>query len=299
MGVRPRAAVGAHPRFRLDSSLFLMSPIRSLCALLLLATAASAETVVVRQIGFFFSPREVVIQPGDSVRWVWSSGSHTVTEGTDGLVNGNELFHSALTAGVPNFTFTFSPAFLALHPAPGGRYDYFCSPHFSMGMNGVVRVADPVPGASFCSGDGSATACPCGNTSSGQVGCLNSVGGAGRLRAIGTPSVAADSLALFASGPPEGSNVIFFQGSSALSGGAGVAFGDGLRCAGGTLMRLGLQPVSFGWARYPAAGDPAISVRGAVLPGSTRHYQAWYFDSPGTCGAPAANWTNGYSVVWQ
>jgi len=76
-------------------------------------------------------------------------------------------------------------------------------------------------------------------------------------------------------------------------------FGDGIRCAGGNLERLGLQPLSFGWAKYPVAGSPSISVRGSVLPGSTRHYQAWYFDSPGVCSGPAANWTNGYTVVWQ
>ncbi|MCY2959764.1 MAG: plastocyanin/azurin family copper-binding protein [Planctomycetota bacterium] len=276
-----------------------MSLIRSLCALLLLAPGASAEVVEVRQYGFYFSPREIVIQPGDTVRWIWTSGTHTVTEGTDGLVNGNELFHSALTGGVPVFSFTFTPAFLALHPMPGGRYDYFCQPHFHLGMTGIVRVADPVPGSIFCSGDGSGAPCPCANASAGAVGCLNSVLAGGRLRSIGAASVAADSLELWASGAPEGSNVIFFQGSSTQAGGAGIPFGDGLRCAGGTLMRLGTQPISFGWARYPGPSDPRISVRGAVPPGSTRHYQAWYLDSPGACGAVAPNWTNGYSVVWQ
>ncbi|MCY2959765.1 MAG: plastocyanin/azurin family copper-binding protein [Planctomycetota bacterium] len=276
-----------------------MPTCRTLLALLALSTASSAEVVVVRQFGFYFSPREIVIEPGDSVQWIWSSGSHTVTEGTDGVVNGNELFHSPLTSAVPSFTFAFTPAFLAQHPMPGGRYDYFCAVHAMIGMNGVVRVANPAPGTIFCSGDGSGTPCPCGNVSPASVGCLNSVNNGGRLRTLGTASVGADSLELWASGPPEGSNVIFFQGSSTLAGGAGVAFGDGLRCAGGTLMRLGLQPISFGWARYPAPGDPPISVRGAVPPGSTRHYQAWYFDSPGTCGAPAPSWTNGYSIVWQ
>jgi len=276
-----------------------MSILRFLLVLLTLATASSAETVVVRQTGFYFAPREIVINPGDSVRWVWTGGSHTVTEGTDGLVDGNELFHSLLTSGVQSYTFTFTPAFLALNPMPGGRYDYFCAPHFSIGMIGVVRVADPVPGAIFCSGDGSAAACPCGNASTGPEGCINSVNTGGRLRGIGAASVGADTLELWVSGPSEGSNVLFIQGSSAVAGGAGLAFGDGLRCAGGSVVRLGVQPVSFGWARYPAAGNAPISARGLVLPGSTRHYQAWYFDSPGLCGVPAPNWTNGYSVVWQ
>jgi len=276
-----------------------MLPLRALIALLLLATAAAAEVVEVRQFGFYFSPREIVIEPGDTVRWVWTSGSHTVTEGTDGVIDGSELFHSNLTAGIPTFSFTFTPAFLAQHPMPGGRYDYYCQVHFVSNMNGVVRVANPVVGTTFCSGDGSGAPCPCNNASSGPVGCLNSVLTGGRLRAIGSATVAADTLELWVTGPSEGSNVLFFQGSSTIASGAGVTFGDGLRCAGGTVIRLGTQPIFFGWARYPAPGSPPISVRGAVLPGTTRHYQAWYLDSPGACGPPAPNLTNGYSVVWQ
>ena len=277
-----------------------MSPLRTILAALacvLLTTAVSAETVVVRVLGFYFAPREIVIQPGDTVRWEWSGGTHTVTEGTDGLVNGNELFHSPLTSSVPSFSFTFTPAFLTAHPKPGGRYDYFCSPHFSIGMNGIVRVADPVPGSTYCYGDGSGTACPCGNVSTEPVGCINSVLQGGRLRGIGTASVAADSLELWVNGPSEGSGVLFFQGSSAI--GAGAVFGDGLRCAGGSVLRLGRTFMSFGWAKYPGTGNLPISVRGSVLPGTTRYYQAWYFDSPGACGPPTANFTNGYSVVWN
>jgi plastocyanin len=267
--------------------------------LVALATAASAEVVVVNQFGFYFSPREIVIEPGDSVRWVWSGGTHTVTEGTDGMIDGNELFHSPLTSSVPTFTFTFTPAFLAANPAPGGRYDYFCFHHFVSGMTGVIRVANPVPGTSSCFGDGTGTACPCSNPSAGPVGCINSVNKGGRLRGIGTASVAADDLELWLDGPSEASNVVFFQGSAAIAGGNGVVFGDGLRCVGGSQLRLGQSSTVFGWSRYPGPGDSKISVRGAVPPGSTRYYQAWYFDSPGACGPPAANWSNAYSVVWN
>jgi plastocyanin len=159
---------------------------RVLVTLLLLSAPATAEVVRVRQIGLYFSPREVVIHAGDTVRWEWSSGSHTVTEGTDGSVNGNELFHSLLTAGTPVFQFTFTPAFLSANPRPGGRYDYFCLPHFPMGMTGAVTVADPPAGSITCAGDGTGTACPCGNNAMEPVGCLNSTGLGARLRAIGT-----------------------------------------------------------------------------------------------------------------
>lgn len=279
-----------------------MHPIRTLCALLLLSIAAAAETVVVRQVGFYFSPREVVIEPGDTVRWQWGGGTHTVTEGTDGSFNGNELFHGPLNQSNQVFSFTFTPQFLAAHPMPNGRYDYFCAPHFSIGMTGVVHVAEPPPGTSLCSGDGTGTACPCGNTPPpGVVGCLNSSFLAGRLRGIGTASLAADTLRLSFSGAPEGASVRFFQGASVEANGAGVVFGDGLRCAGRPLVRLGTASVSFGWARYPDPTVPQmpVSVAGLVPPGSTRLYQAWYFDSPGACGAPTSNWSNAVRIVWQ
>jgi plastocyanin len=224
--------------------------------------AAHAETVTIDQISLFFTPNQVVIHPGDTVRWVWHSATHTVTEGTDGLINGNEAFTSPLTSSVQVFQVTFTPAFLAANPRPGGRYDYFCAPHFAMGMTGVVFVTDPPPGNEFCAGDGSATACPCGNVSIGPVGCLNSNGKGGRLRARGTPSVSADTLVLSCTGMPEGNNVLFFQGTSQLNGGAGAVFGDGLRCAGGSVVRLGTKTISFGAATWPQAGDPAVSVVG-------------------------------------
>jgi plastocyanin len=263
------------------------------------AVSASAEVVTIRQFGFYFSPREVVINPGDTVRWTWSSGSHTVTEGTDGTINGNEAFHAPLTSATPQYEVAFTPAFLAANPRPGGRYDYFCQPHFSIGMNGVVWVAEPPPGSAFCSGDGLSTACPCGVPGPTGSGCPNSVFEGARLRAIGSASVGADTLRLWMTGAPEGTSVIFFQGASLEGGGLGRTFGEGLRCAGPTLVRLGQKWHSFNWSRYPDPGDAPISVSGFVTPGTTRHYQAWYQDSPGLCGPPVPNFSNGYTVVWQ
>jgi plastocyanin len=270
-----------------------------LVLLTLLAPPVPAEVVVVRQLGFYYSPREVVVNPGDTVRWQWSSGSHTVTEGTDGVVNGNEAFHSNLSSGVPTFEVAITPQFLAANPRPGNRYDYFCVPHFVGGMNGVVHVADPVPGSAYCFGDGGGAACPCGTAGPAGRGCPTSVGPGARLRAIGDASVAADSLKLWVTDAPEGLNVLFFQGSTQVAAGAGSVFGEGLRCAGGTLIRIGQMTQSFNWAAYPGAGDAPISQRGFVAPGDTRHYQVWFQDSPGLCGPPVANLSNGYTITWH
>lgn len=262
-------------------------------------SALRAETVTIDQFGFYFSPREITIHPGDTVRWRWSSGSHTVTEGTDGVVNGNELFHSSLTSGTQTYSFTFTPAFLASNPHPGGRYDFFCAPHFSIGMNGVVWVAQTPPGSVFCAGDGSATPCPCANNNTQPTGCLNSQNRAARLRARGTASVASDSLLLTLEGAPESNFVLLFQGATALNGGLGIPFGDGLRCAGGASRRLAIKAVSFGWLRFPESGDPTVSVQGGALPGTTLHYQGWYRDAASTCSGSFYNTSNGYSVLWQ
>jgi plastocyanin len=263
------------------------------------APRASAETVTVDQIGFYFSPREVVVNPGDTVKWVWHDGSHTVTEGTDGIINGNEAWTSALNSGTQTFQLTFTPAFLSANPRPGGRYNYFCSPHFSIGMTGAITVVTPASGTAYCFGDGSGTACPCGNNVTTPTGCKNSDLRSARLRALGTPSIANDTFVLSMSGTTEGGSVLLFQGTTQVNGGAGALFGDGLRCAGGSVLRLGIETIAFGYTTYPQAGDLTVSVKGAITAGQTRTYQAWYRDAPSTCTSAHYNTSNGLSVLWQ
>jgi len=65
-----------------------------------------------------------------------------------------------------------------------------------------------------CAGDGSGTACPCGNASAvgADSGCLNSTGNGGHLEALGTASIASDTVLLRASGMPD-SSALYFQGT--------------------------------------------------------------------------------------
>jgi hypothetical protein len=152
--------------------------------------------------------------------------------------------------------------------------------------------------SSFCFGDGTGGVCPCGNYGFTGEGCSNSSGFGSRLAASGTPSVAGDTLSLTASGVLNGAPTLFFQGTNPENGGLGTAFGDGLRCASGTIVRLGTHAASGGQVSYPAGGDAAISVRGAVPAGATRHYQAWYRNSVTFCTSSPFNLTNGMSVTW-
>ena len=91
------------------------------------------------QEGQSFEPALVVIQPGDTVRWTWTIGIHTVTSGSNCDADG--LFDAPLDTGHRTFSFTFPSA---------GTYDYFCAPHCAMGMTGTVEVENTadVPGTS-------------------------------------------------------------------------------------------------------------------------------------------------------
>ncbi len=169
--------------------------------------------------------------------------------------------------------------------------------------NGVfdvfVRERSGAAGMAFCFGDGSGTSCPCGNDSpfTGRAGCLNSLGSGARLVATGTPSIAADTLVLRGSGMPS-SSVLYFEGTTQVNGGAGVVFGDGLRCAGGSIVRLEPKVNVAGASRWPDVGDPAISVRCGDVAGNSRTYQAWYRNAAAFCTPQAFNLTNGWVLTW-
>ncbi len=154
-------------------------------------------------------------------------------------------------------------------------------------------------GGAFCSGDGTGAACPCGNSGASGHGCANSVNSAGGLLTVsGVASLANDSVVLHGSGMPN-SSVLYFQGTAQQSGGAGAVFGDGLRCAGGTVVRLGTKSNSAGASAYPGAGDLAVSVRGLVVAPGSRTYQAWYRNAANFCTVSTFNLTNGFELAWQ
>ncbi|MBL8862340.1 MAG: hypothetical protein JNK02_10045 [Planctomycetes bacterium] len=167
----------------------------------------------------------------------------------------------------------------------------------------LTALGEPGPpvgqlGAGFCFGDGSGTTCPCGNTGSFGHGCANSVNAAGaRLTGVGVTSLASDSVVLHAAGMPN-SSVLFFQGTSQQSGGAGTQFGDGKRCAGGTVVRLGTKSNVAGVSSYPEWGDQPVSVRGLVVAPGTRAYQAWYRNAASYCTISTFNLSNGLEIFW-
>ncbi len=193
-----------------------------------------------------------------------------------------------------------------------------CDPYGPVGPNGVPDECDIASGTMldtngdgvpddcqstvtlFCFGDGSGTGCPCANNSpvGNQDGCRNSLGTDGRLRAGGVAAVAADTFVLLGSQMPN-SSALYFQGTSQQNGGLGNVFGDGLRCASGSVLRLGTKTNTGNASQYPVPGDLPISVRGAIPPGGgTRHYQCWYRNAAAFCTASTFNLTNGLTATW-
>ncbi len=109
--------------------------------LVLAGSASAQQTVQVDQLGLSFSPQDITIDCGDSVEWVWTQGLHTVTEGTDPVVDPEDAFHYILEDF--NVTHEFSTKFLFENPRAGNVYDYVCIPHLAFGMIGSVTVDCP------------------------------------------------------------------------------------------------------------------------------------------------------------
>lgn len=150
----------------------------------------------------------------------------------------------------------------------------------------------------YCFGDGSGAVCPCGNSGAPGHGCGNSNFGAGAYleRSAGSFSTLHDTAVLHAGNLPTNTPCLLFQGTTQLTG---AVFGEGLRCAGGFVVRMGVQSANANDVSFPAPGDPALSVRGAVpLEGASRTYQIWYRDSSPFCGTSNYNFTNGVHVLW-
>ena len=164
---------------------------------------------------------------------------------------------------------------------------------------------DLAQGTALCFGDGTqSAACPCGNSGLAGHGCANSQVPAGALlMALGATNP--DTLSLHASQMLPNASSIFLQGDGVLTNAA--VFGDGLRCAAGQLLRLGLKGAVGGTSQYPGPGDLSIRAKAAALgapipAGATRTYQTYYRDpNANFCPAPQGNtWniTNAVQVVW-
>ena len=146
---------------------------------------------------------------------------------------------------------------------------------------------------SYCFG--TATTCPCANAGSPGNGCANSNFAIGaNLTATGNAQVSADSVLLTGTNMPNGP-VLYFQGTTQVS----AIFGDGLRCVGGAVIRLGVKFNVGNTSSYPTGADLPVSIKGMIpAAGGTRHYQAWYRDAMAFCTVSTFNLSNGITITW-
>ncbi len=250
--------------------------------------------VAVRNVGF----RDVATHSGDPV----SDADWSVTQSSGRVTWSTTSFATDPLANGLRWGTTFRFGFEASAPPVAGSIELA---RFRPGAPDTWTVSAFVPGdigggGAFCFGDGSGTACPCGNASlvGAGVGCLNSLGTGGRLVRGGNASIANDTLTLFGSAMPN-SSALYFQGTATQSGGAGAVFGDGLRCVAGSVIRLGTKLNAVGASTWPGSGDGAISAATGAAAGDTRHFQVWYRNSAAFCTASTFNLTSGASVTWS
>ena len=170
-----------------------------------------------------------------------------------------------------------------------------------------VDYGQSSPGTDICiPGASGVMNCPCANPpSGGNRGCDNSsaTGGA-ELSSAGAASLGGDTVVFSTSDEKPTATSIVLQGNALIS--SGVTFGQGVRCAGGTLKRLYVKTASGGAITAPAGGDPTVSARSASLgdtisSGTQRWYSVYYRDPTvlGGCSALSTfNITQTQEITW-
>ena len=118
---------------------------------------------------------------------------------------------------------------------------------------------------------------------------------------MGTTSVSSDTVLLSTIGLPTTTTIVFFQGTAPVNNGLGSVLGDGLRCATGSIVRLGTRTASAGACSFGAgiSGDPLLSVIGRIPgAGGRRYYQGWYRNTASFCMPEGYNLSNGLLIEW-
>ena len=105
----------------------------ALAAMLVLSFGKANATIhTIGLAGTNFTPDSTLVNPGDTVRWTWVSGTHTTTSGTGAMdPNAGILWDQPISSASPTLDFVFT--------APGS-FPYFCRPHEFFGMNGTIFV---------------------------------------------------------------------------------------------------------------------------------------------------------------
>lgn len=153
-------------------------------------------------------------------------------------------------------------------------------------LSGADVPFDVLP---YCFGD----VCPCGNEDS-LGGCANSTGGGATLTlGGGSTSISGADLDLFVSGLPANQPSMMLVSNQTGS----LPMGNGALCLGAPLVRLAMAHAdergNIHFAPFDASG---IGMVPNLAPGEVLHFQAWYRDAQGPCGA-GTNFSNALHAV--
>jgi hypothetical protein len=118
----------------------------ALAAALLLVAPAHARIAQI-QVFAFPSPRElqhpseffpdlVVVDVGDTVRWVWVAGEHTTTSGDIDACEPDGIWSAPVSESTARYERVFEVP---------GIYHYFCVAHCDQAMTGAVAVKGLTP----------------------------------------------------------------------------------------------------------------------------------------------------------
>lgn len=107
--------------------------------ILLILTVLPGEALATKHVinvqNYTFSPANINnVTVGDTMRWVWVSGSHTTTSTT--IPSGAATWNSPITSTVTSYEYKVTKA---------GTYNYKCTPHTGMGMVGSFVATASVP----------------------------------------------------------------------------------------------------------------------------------------------------------
>ena len=90
----------------------------------------SATKHIVSVGNFFFSPATLTVSVGDTIRWVWSAGTHTTTSVSGGIPAGAASWNAPITSSSNSFEYRVTMP---------GAYSYVCTPH-APGMAGSFNA---------------------------------------------------------------------------------------------------------------------------------------------------------------
>ncbi|KAB2870844.1 MAG: T9SS type A sorting domain-containing protein [Bacteroidales bacterium] len=107
-------------------------PLKITLIALLYCSISNAKVHTISLSGFTFSPNNLSVQVGDTIKWQWSEGSHTTT--SKSIPQGASSWDSELNNSNRTFLYKAEVA---------GNYTYVCTPHENIGMTGSFSVSNP------------------------------------------------------------------------------------------------------------------------------------------------------------